>query len=397
MKSRVRTSGVVRSLLSSAAISLFLAGCAATSDPSLSLVPSADLGVSSPALAMNRGSDTMQTENVSPGETGGAQGSEIAQMAAADATASQAVLGTHQDASQNTLQAQQQQLVASNPHLAPVEGESQIDLPDTVAYLPTAKPQQTPFAQGLENPLLQQTAQPPVQTAAVQQTQAPTNGIYGAASTTKPADTKADASSFTSLYGSQNGSPRAAKEASKRPTVAVPQKNRKQLASAGGALPGVSERNMFEITKRASWDPNSDIDMHEEEEEAPVRVASAAGLARLVPNGLVRQTDNVDISCLKPALVNTLGIIERHYGKKVVVTSGFRDEQRNRRARGASKSLHMFCAAADIQVEGVSKWELASFIRSMPGRGGVGTYCHTESVHVDIGPERDWNARCRRR
>jgi len=27
----------------------------------------------------------------------------------------------------------------------------------------------------------------------------------------------------------------------------------------------------------------------------------------------------------------------------------------------------------------------------------VGTYCHTESVHVDVGPERDWNWRCRRR
>jgi uncharacterized protein YcbK (DUF882 family) len=33
----------------------------------------------------------------------------------------------------------------------------------------------------------------------------------------------------------------------------------------------------------------------------------------------------------------------------------------------------------------------------MPGRGGVGTYCHTNSVHVDVGPERDWNWRCRRR
>ncbi|TIL49575.1 MAG: DUF882 domain-containing protein, partial [Mesorhizobium sp.] len=53
--------------------------------------------------------------------------------------------------------------------------------------------------------------------------------------------------------------------------------------------------------------------------------------------------------------------------------------------------------AADIQVPGVSKAQLASYIRTMPGRGGVGTYCHTESVHIDVGPERDWNWRCRRR
>ena len=31
------------------------------------------------------------------------------------------------------------------------------------------------------------------------------------------------------------------------------------------------------------------------------------------------------------------------------------------------------------------------------GRGGVGTYCHTNSVHIDIGKKRDWNWRCRRK
>jgi uncharacterized protein YcbK (DUF882 family) len=82
---------------------------------------------------------------------------------------------------------------------------------------------------------------------------------------------------------------------------------------------------------------------------------------------------------------------------KVIVTSGYRSPTRNKKARGAQHSLHMYCSAADIQVEGVSKWELASYLRSMPGRGGVGTYCYTESVHIDIGPERDWNWRCRRR
>ncbi|MBN8479834.1 MAG: YcbK family protein, partial [Burkholderiales bacterium] len=80
-------------------------------------------------------------------------------------------------------------------------------------------------------------------------------------------------------------------------------------------------------------------------------------------------------------------------GKAMVVTSGYRNPERNRRARGAKNSLHMYCAAADVQVPGVSKWELAKFVRSMPGRGGVGTYCHTESVHIDVGPERDWNWR----
>lgn len=162
------------------------------------------------------------------------------------------------------------------------------------------------------------------------------------------------------------------------------------------ALPGVRQTALFEIKRKSGLDDDSDVDLHEED-AGPVRLASAAGLARLAPNGLRTQTGEVDVACLKPSLVRELKRIEQHFGRKVVVTSGYRSPSHNRRARGAKNSLHMYCAAADIQVDGVSKWELASFVRSMPGRGGVGTYCHTDSVHIDVGPERDWNWRCRRR
>ncbi|RUV39873.1 MULTISPECIES: YcbK family protein [unclassified Mesorhizobium] len=181
-----------------------------------------------------------------------------------------------------------------------------------------------------------------------------------------------------------------------------------QLASLGGdsghitgsdALPGVRQTALFEIKRKSGLDDESDVDLNED--EGPIggsyQVASAAGMARLAPNGLLKQNESVDVACLKPSLVRVLKTIEGHYGRKMTVTSGYRDPARNRRANGAKNSLHMYCAAADIQVPGVSKWELASYIRSMPGRGGVGTYCHTESVHVDVGPERDWNWRCRRR
>ncbi len=163
------------------------------------------------------------------------------------------------------------------------------------------------------------------------------------------------------------------------------------------ALPGVRKSALFEIKRRSGLDDDSDVDLHEEDEFPAVRVASAAGMARLAPNGLLRQTDNVDVGCLKPGLVKMLRQIEGHFGRKVVVTSGYRSPSYNRRVNGAKRSQHMYCAAADIQIAGVTRWELANFARSLPGRGGVGTYCHTESVHVDIGPERDWNWRCRRR
>jgi uncharacterized protein YcbK (DUF882 family) len=162
------------------------------------------------------------------------------------------------------------------------------------------------------------------------------------------------------------------------------------------SLPGVRQTELFEIKRKSGLDDDSDVDLHEDE-GGLYEVASAAGLARLAPNGLMTQTERVDVACLKPSLVRMLRIVESHYGRKLVVTSGYRSPPYNRRVRGARNSQHMYCAAADIQVPGVSKWELASFVRALPGRGGVGTYCHTNSVHLDIGPERDWNWRCRRR
>lgn len=181
----------------------------------------------------------------------------------------------------------------------------------------------------------------------------------------------------------------AATEQAAKPLVA------RSATTDANSLPGVRPEALFEITRRSGIDDDSDIDLHED--EPSYQVASAAGMARLTPNGLLKQTDNVDIACLKPSLVRVLKAVEKHYGRKVVVTSGYRSPDRNRKARGARNSLHMYCAAADVQVEGVSKWDLAQYVRSMPGRGGVGTYCHTESVHIDVGPERDWNWRCRRR
>ena len=162
------------------------------------------------------------------------------------------------------------------------------------------------------------------------------------------------------------------------------------------ALPGVRPGDqLFDIRLGSDLNDDSDVDVYEQA-DGSYQVA-AAGLARLAPNGLLKQRENVDVSCFKPQLVRTLKTIERHFGKRVVVTSGYRSPEHNRRVRGARRSQHMNCAAADILVEGVSKWEIARFARSLPGRGGVGTYCHTNAVHVDVGPERDWNWRCRRK
>lgn len=161
-------------------------------------------------------------------------------------------------------------------------------------------------------------------------------------------------------------------------------------------LPGVRQSSLFEIKRKSGLDDDSDVDVNEDV-GGGYQVASAAGLARLAPNGLLKQRETVDTACLKPGLVSLLKRAESRFGKKFVVTSGYRSPEYNRKVNGARKSMHMKCSAVDIQMVGISKWELANYFRAQPERGGVGTYCGTQSIHVDVGPERDWNWRCGRK
>ncbi len=101
----------------------------------------------------------------------------------------------------------------------------------------------------------------------------------------------------------------------------------------------------------------------------------------------VLQTASVETACLKPDMIELLHKIETKYGEKVVITSAARD-------RGRRGSMHRQCAAADIIVPGVSAEKLAAYARTIPGIGGVGTYCHSELVHIDTGTPRDWKYGC---
>ncbi len=182
---------------------------------------------------------------------------------------------------------------------------------------------------------------------------------------------------------------RFAKTPAKKALVANDLKPQQIAALGFTALPGVRTTSMFATT--------DDSEPGHDDDGATVEMASLSGLARLAPNGLWLQTEKVETGCFQPELLQVLKVVETHYGQKVMVTSGLRDLKHNASAGGRKHSLHTTCQAADIQVPGVSKWDLAEYLRTIPGRGGVGTYCHTESVHIDIGESRDWNWRCRRR
>ena len=376
-------------------MSVLLASCSSTGDPALQLgMPgynAADLS-SSPAAAPSLGADSQTGMPAAPQQLMSAEGNtqlpdQVAFMPAAKPDASVAALAAVDGAAQNTLQAQAAALAPP----VPAQESRQAAAPAVEAA---------------------QEAQP-VQTASAEPAQQPAELIMTATEPAPEAAAPKKKGFFASLFGTSSASaspaakarPAAPQAAKPVVTLASAQSAAPVLASAAidrsnysqDALPGVRQSALFEIKRKSGMDDDSDIDLNEDEGFGAYQVASAAGLARLAPNGLLKQTEGVDVACLKPSLVRVLKTIENHYGKKLVVTSGYRDPHRNRRARGARNSLHMYCAATDIQMPGVSKWELASYLRSMPGRGGVGTYCHTDSVHVDVGPERDWNWRCRRR
>lgn len=162
--------------------------------------------------------------------------------------------------------------------------------------------------------------------------------------------------------------------------------SRSKSGKNGSALPGV--RSMASLFS---------IGGEDQEVESQVQLASVGGLGRISPNGLRIQHSKVQVACFKPELIRLLKMVQRKFGKAPIVTSGYRSPRRNRRAGGVSRSQHIYCKAADIQVENVSKWTLAKYLRTLPGRGGVGTYCRTKSVHIDVGSKRDWHHPCRRR
>ncbi len=127
---------------------------------------------------------------------------------------------------------------------------------------------------------------------------------------------------------------------------------------------------------------------------------SVPGVPRQVvraANGLLLAHSAINVSCLKPQLVNLVRRAESHFGKKVVITSGYRSPSHNRRVRGALHSQHMYCAALDLFMPGVARDDLARYFFAQPDRGGIGLYCHTRSIHVDVGRKRQWRWPCRRK
>jgi uncharacterized protein YcbK (DUF882 family) len=84
---------------------------------------------------------------------------------------------------------------------------------------------------------------------------------------------------------------------------------------------------------------------------------------------------------IDPHLYEMLSRIYDHFGKRIELVSGFRNQKR-------TSSFHFHGSASDIRIPGVSDRELHRFIGSLDAGGmGLGLYPRAGFVHVDIRPE----------
>jgi uncharacterized protein YcbK (DUF882 family) len=84
---------------------------------------------------------------------------------------------------------------------------------------------------------------------------------------------------------------------------------------------------------------------------------------------------------IDPRLFEMLSRIYDHFGKRIELVSGFRNQKR-------TSSFHFHGSASDIRIPGVSDKVLHKYVESLDFGGmGIGIYPRAGFVHVDIRPE----------
>ena len=93
---------------------------------------------------------------------------------------------------------------------------------------------------------------------------------------------------------------------------------------------------------------------------------------------------NVNATCLSPKLRLAIWEFEGYFGKKIVMSSGYRDLAHNASVGGADNSYHTKCMAADFYIPGISKDRLIAFAGKLNLVGGLGCYPGRTFIHVDV-------------
>jgi zinc D-Ala-D-Ala carboxypeptidase len=95
-------------------------------------------------------------------------------------------------------------------------------------------------------------------------------------------------------------------------------------------------------------------------------------------------SSKVNAFCLTPKLRFAIWEFEGHFGKKIVMNSGYRDPFHNAKVGGTDDSYHMKCMAADFYIPGVDKRKLIAFAMRQNLVGGLGCYPGRNFIHIDV-------------
>lgn len=123
----------------------------------------------------------------------------------------------------------------------------------------------------------------------------------------------------------------------------------------------------------------------------------ADGAKLIAPNFQIKEfacKDGSDAILISDELVILLQAIRDHFGRAVVITSGYRTPAYNKKIGGATGSYHTKGMAADIVVSGANPCAVAYYAQfQLSGRGGVEVGCYPSGgyVHVDVRPGK-WRA-----
>lgn len=96
--------------------------------------------------------------------------------------------------------------------------------------------------------------------------------------------------------------------------------------------------------------------------------------------------DKSEYLLIATELIETLEEIRNHFEAPVIINSGYRTPNWNRKVNGAPNSYHCKGMAADIVVKGHSNQEVAKYANDIMKQGGVIRY--TNFTHIDVREER---------
>ena len=92
--------------------------------------------------------------------------------------------------------------------------------------------------------------------------------------------------------------------------------------------------------------------------------------------------DGSQVVFIDSYLVSILDILRNQVGKPVIINSGYRTPERNKKVDGAKYSYHMRGMAADIRINGMSAKEIADKLdKIIPNECGIIVY--SKWVHID--------------